>query len=394
MKKRMGEKGNVFAFIIIAIIVLAFILMLSRHQPQVIPKDINTESKVESITRTNIIRSLRQGIQNFAMHGYSTLSPAWVCNSFQPPLANEVDTNFESYLFEDLNKVAFEVLKQELGYEFNDNFEVKLELQTSGGIKAQLNKMLSLDNGKVDIWTNFVTVKTESREEERKLSKSYALSFEYRQWLMYKKYVEWGTQHLPALGEDICNILTKSHPCQINACGDGSQGILIKKTEFDIDSLNLDPAIDKQLLYLNSIMNPEGIVCEVQKGPVSKEFVVARKQKCDECTAPQLIYRNRKACAAYEPLGGLACRVREPIGPIVLPLGGPPKFEKLVNCPSDMNKQEAVSSNSWVEFNFQFICYDKKKSLPGPTKIEDSASRIEIILSIARTCSPDFIDMP
>ncbi|MCX6801691.1 MAG: hypothetical protein NT067_01115 [Candidatus Diapherotrites archaeon] len=401
-----GQKGNVFAFLAMAIILLAFMLLLARHEPLQMPKDSNTESKVETAVQENITRTVRQTTQNFATSGYSKQSSAWVCNAFQPPVANEVDSNFRWMLYNDINNILFPVMQKELGYEFSPDFDVKLGISQEGDIQAQLNKVLSLDGTKVDMNVSFITVKTAGKNEERKLSNSYFISFPYRKWLMYKKYVEWGQAHLDELGPQVCNELTNAHQCVFNACGDHDKEILITDDyingQIDLSKLDIEKYVQKQLDYLNSITKPENIECEIPivtkpdgttKLDISMatEIVIARMQKCSTCDKPKFASTNMPGCAAMEP-SDLGCDVRDKLGPWLLEPGYPPTVKETVQCNDDMNKQEAVAANSNLAFSFQFICKDKTRSIPFDAGVEESTSKISVVARITRTCPVAFFD--
>ena len=391
----MNQRGNVVAFIAIAIIVLVFVLMLSRHEPVQIRKDINTESKVETITSENIRRATRLGLQKFAKSGYSGESGSWVCNIFMPPLADEVDINFGNMLYKDLNGHYFRKIREELGYDYEEEFSASLGLLTGGDIYEQKAKMLSLPNGLVDVNVNFVLVETGGEDENRKLDNSMVESYPYRKWHLYKKYLEWGENYLPILGEDICNELTKAHPCLFSACGPPSSGIMIPddavKKFVNLNKIQIDWALDKQLNYLNSLMNPFDFECEMVKTSESKELFIARRQRCDHCIYPCGIVSNMKACGSWGGPSGIGCPNRDPLGPWIYPPGAPPLGSQTTNCPADLNKHEAVTANSFVKFSFDFICEDNTRSISGEPDVQKSTATIGVVAGISRTCPPIYM---
>jgi hypothetical protein len=396
VKRVLGERGNVVAFIVIAIIALVFILLLSRHEPVQISKDVNTESKVETITTENIRRASRQALQKFAKGGYSEESSVWVCNSFMPPLSNEVDSNFESLLSKDLNDIYFTTIKKELGYKYDENLGVSLGLKTEGGAMTEKAKMLSLPEDRVDVNVSFVLVSTEGKNEERALENPMFESYSYRKWHLYKDYTEWAETYLPLLGQGVCTILTAAHPCLFSACSGPGSGILIPdnvvKGYVDLSKISAVQPVQTQLQYLNSIMNSDDFDCELENYTESTGLVIARMQRCDHCRQGCFIVANAMACGSWQGKSGFSCPAyREILGPDVYPPGAPPEFNNLVSCPADLNKQEAVAANSHIFFSFNFSCTDRTKSISWEPAVEKSTAKIGVVIGMTRTCYPQYM---
>ena len=390
-----NQRGNVMVFLVIAIILLIFIILMTGHRPVEIAKDINTESKVKTITTEAVTRALRQGLQRFTKGGYSLDSGDWVCNQLMPPLANEIDSNFAELMRRDLNGIYFKTIKEELGYKYGEGFKISLGLKTTPGAQNEKQRMLSLPNNRVDINANFILVETEAKNEKERVENSLFVSLPYRKWLIYKKLIEWGENYLPILGEDVCTELTKAHPCLLSACGPPNAGVLISdkkaKSFVDLSKINIDWAIAKQLNYLNSVMKPFNIECEYIKKSETRGLIIARRQICDRCNYPCFLVSNLRTCGSWEGKAGLGCPAREPLGPWVLPPGAPPEGSNTVSCPLDLNKHEAVALNSHVFFSFDFICKDNTKSISMGPKLEKSTAIIGVVVGITRTCPPTFM---
>ena len=244
--KRMNQHGNIWAFLTIAVLALIFVLLLTRHQPIFVPQDLNTESRMNTLTMVNMMRALRQGIQAFSSRGFSTQSNLWVCNVFMPPLANEIDSNGSFFLKGRLN-ACFKTLTKAVGYSYDQTFNVSLNIATKPDMHSQIQKMFSLPDGRVDVNVSFVVVGASGKYEKRKLRNSYALSFPYRIWQAYKKYFEWGQNYLQIMGRDTCNALKKTGPCLFIAKGDPTYQIMITdkyiKSRVKLNSINLNKII-------------------------------------------------------------------------------------------------------------------------------------------------------
>jgi hypothetical protein len=391
---KMNRRGNIWAFLTIAILALIFILVLTRHEQLTIPKEADTETKVETITITNLMRALRQGIQEFSKGGLSLQSNLWVCNVFMPPLANEIDSNGSFLLKSDLN-ACFKTLAEELGYEYSEDFNVSLDIATEPDIDSQIRKMFELPEERVDINVTFIVVGTKSKHEERRLRNAYSLSFPYRIWHAYKKYFEWAQNYLQIMGEDTCEELKKTGPCLFIAYGDPSYHILIPeeyiRSKINLDVIDIDRVIEKQLDYLNQLMNTIDFNCRYIKTSEYKDLAIARDQNCLARACSGLIINDYDVpglCGAHFARQGMACPNREPIGPWVAPPVGAVERNNTVSCPAGTCKQEIASANPYVTYSFDFVCEDNLRSISMEPNVEPSAVRIGVLVNIVRVCSP------
>jgi len=395
-----NQKGNVWAFITIALIALLFILVLTRHEPLKIPKDANTETKVETITMENAVRSIRQSVQNFSKQGFSLQSSLWACNIFAPPLANEIDSN-GSFLIRTELEGCFKRINEELGYEYNSDFNVSLGIYGGNTLSEQFKKMMELPNDRVDINVSFVVVGTKSEKEERKLSNSYAFAYPYRIWHAYKKYIEWGQNYLQIFGADVCEELRKAKgPCLFIGRADPSYHIVIPdsdiRSKVDLTDVNIDKALQKQLDYLNQIMNPIGFECEYAKVFEKKDLAIARDQNCiiPACSGISVSeYNVLGLCGTQEERHGTACPNREPIGPWIAPPMGNVERNNTVSCKAGTCKIEVVGANPYVAITFDFICKDTQRSIAMEPNVEPSTVRISVFANIVRVCTPTEIPL-
>ncbi|MEM4662908.1 MAG: hypothetical protein QXM75_02720 [Candidatus Diapherotrites archaeon] len=396
----LNQKGNILAFLMIAIISLIFILVLTRHEPLSIPKDINSETKVDTITMENTMRSVRQSIQNFSKEGLSVSSNLWVCNIFMPPLANEIDTNGAYFIKRELQG-CYRRLEEELGYNYNMNFNVSLGLYGGDSVKEQLDKMMSLPNDRVDINVSFVVVETEIESGKRKLSNSYVLSYPYRIWHAYKKYLEWGQNYLSILGTDVCEELKKAKgPCLFKGVADPTYHIVITdgyvRSQIDLNDVNIDNALNKQLEYLNQVMNPIGFECEYEKIMEKKDLAISRDQNCVKpaCSGIQITsYNIEGICGTQEEKQGTACPVRPALGPWVAPPMGIVEHNYTKSCTFGECKIEIVGANPYVAFTVNFICKDTTTSVSMSPNVEPSMLKIGVYANIVRVCPPTAIPL-
>ncbi|MCX8190060.1 MAG: hypothetical protein N3F05_02410 [Candidatus Diapherotrites archaeon] len=392
---KIGQKGNILAFIVIAILSLVFILVLTRHEPLRIPKDINTETKVETITMENIVRSVRQSIQNFSKEGLSTQSSLWVCNIFMPPVANEIDTNGSFFISKELGG-CLRRITEDLGYGYNTDFNVSLGLYDGNSMQEQLDKMMSLPNDRVDVNVSFVVAGAKIESGERRFSNNYALSYPYRTWHAYKKYLEWGQNYLSILGLDICEELRKAKgPCLFVGKADPTYHILTTddyvRSKIDLNDVNIDNALNKQLDYLNQIMNPISFECEYEKISEKKDLAISRDQNCvtPRCSGIQIIeYDVPGACGTQEERHGTACPPREALGPWVAPPMGTVERNYTKSCTAGQCKIEIVGANPYVAFSVKFRCKDTTRSISMEQGVEPYTLQIGVYANIVRVCPP------
>ncbi|MEM4598072.1 MAG: hypothetical protein QW400_00055 [Candidatus Diapherotrites archaeon] len=397
---KIGQKGNILAFIVIAIISLVFILILTRHEPISIPKDINTETKVETITMENAVRSVRQSIQNFSKEGLSVQSNLWVCNIFMPPVANEIDTNGVFLISKELGG-CFRRINEEVGYEYNSDFNVTLGLYDGNTFQEQLDRMMSLPNDRFDVNISYVVAGAKIESGERKFSNSYALSYPYRTWHAYKKYLEWGQNYLSILGADVCEELRKAKgPCLFVSKADPTYHIVVTddyvRSKIDLNDVNIDTALDKQLDYLNQIMNPIGFECEYEKIAEKKDLAISRDQNCvtPGCLGLQIQeYNVEGACGTQDERHGTACPPREALGPWVAPPVGTVEHNYTKSCTAGECKIEIVGANPYVAFTVKFKCRDTTRSIAMEHRVEPYMLNIGVYANIVRVCPPTEIPL-
>ena len=149
--------------------------------------------------------------------------------------------------------------------------------------------------------------------------------------------------------------------------------------------------IEKQLDYLNQLMNTIDFNCRNIKTSEYKGLVIARDQNClaKACSGLTISdYDVPGLCGAYHGEQGMSCPNRKPIGPWVAPPVGAVERNNTVSCPAGTCKREVVAANPYVSYSFDFVCEDNLRSISMEPDVEPSTVKISVLVNIIRVCSP------
>ena len=397
-----GYKGNVFALVIVGIVVMTVVVTTLQSTPPVpLLTDTNSAQKVIAEVDLSVSEAVSNSMVELMSRGFSKSSNPWFFSTLSLPTADSFEGALEEISRENIKDLLRD-LSRRRGYIIDES-----------SIKVDANFPGNPFSGEAVIVRTEVNVSVVDGDQSKEFNISNSQDLWNDGFLIFHKMRDWSERDMNAFALDVARLIDSLGSCQVSQCQctSAEDAPIITPERIDSNELRLgdfEPLLGNYLSNkvseLNRKFDGKGIFCKFEINDIELDRDLIYQQDCISIGALDLLSKHwcpsshiRRGDDDNFSIWWAGLEAKHPGKDFNKspPSGFSVEPQTPVNSYKDCSKDrvphytdERIAINPKVYVNVSVVCEKPSVAVNGPTGFEPLSARVSFVTAVKQNCAP------